>query len=79
MLAPLRPTQVAGRVALLRLAAAQLCWCLIVDVVPCEHPTDDDTEAEGGEAACMLHELCPDCGAVPDAGSTTCWRCGRAR
>jgi uncharacterized protein YqeY len=33
---------------------------------------DDD----GGDAACWLHELCPECGAVPDAPTTRCWRCG---
>jgi uncharacterized protein YqeY len=31
---------------------------------------------EGGEAACLLHELCPMCGAVPEGDRSTCWRCG---
>ncbi|MEA3056373.1 MAG: uncharacterized protein QOD30_1805 [Actinomycetota bacterium] len=30
----------------------------------------------GGDPACWLHELCPDCGAVPDAPAARCWRCG---
>lgn len=30
----------------------------------------------GGDPACWLHELCPECGAVPDVPSTRCWRCG---
>jgi uncharacterized protein YqeY len=30
----------------------------------------------GGEPACWLHELCPECGAVPDAPAPRCWRCG---
>ena len=34
-------------------------------------------EDAGGDAACWLHELCPECGAVPDAPATRCWRCGR--
>jgi hypothetical protein len=29
-----------------------------------------------GDPACWLHELCPDCGAVPDAPTRRCWRCG---
>ena len=36
-------------------------------------------DADGGESACLLSELCEECGAVPDADSRTCWRCGRAR
>ena len=35
----------------------------------------DDADL-GGDAACWLHELCPECGAVPDEPSTRCWRCG---
>jgi len=30
----------------------------------------------GGDPACWLHELCPECGAVPDEPTTRCWRCG---
>jgi uncharacterized protein YqeY len=33
-------------------------------------------EGDAGDAACWLHELCPECGAVPDAPATRCWRCG---
>jgi uncharacterized protein YqeY len=33
-------------------------------------------EDDGGDPACWLHELCPECGAVPDAPATRCWRCG---
>ncbi|RAG82531.1 hypothetical protein DN069_27170 [Streptacidiphilus pinicola] len=32
---------------------------------------------EGGEPACWLHRLCPECDAVQDeARPTRCWRCG---
>ncbi len=32
---------------------------------------------EGGEAACWLHRLCPECDAVQDeARPARCWRCG---
>lgn len=32
---------------------------------------------EGGEPACLLHLVCPDCGRLADAGgSRTCARCG---
>jgi uncharacterized protein YqeY len=34
------------------------------------------TEDAGGDPACWLHELCPECGAVPDAAAPRCWRCG---
>ncbi|WP_049565213.1 cupin domain-containing protein [Streptomyces sp. SBT349] len=34
-------------------------------------------EAEGGESACWLHELCPACGSVPDGVAPAfCSRCG---
>lgn len=34
---------------------------------------------EGGEPACWLHRLCPECDAVQDeARPTRCWRCGAA-
>ncbi|MDH6117655.1 hypothetical protein [Kitasatospora sp. GAS204B] len=33
--------------------------------------------AEGGEAACLLHRICPACGAVPDGVAPAyCSRCG---
>jgi hypothetical protein len=33
-------------------------------------------EIEGGDAVCWLGALCPECGAMPGAGSDRCWRCG---
>jgi ribosomal protein S27AE len=31
----------------------------------------------GGDAVCWLHELCPECGAMPTAEQPDrCWRCG---
>jgi uncharacterized paraquat-inducible protein A len=45
-------------------------------------PEDDDLEEqgyaeEGGDPACWLHRLCPQCDAVPDdPEAATCWRCG---
>jgi nitrile hydratase subunit beta len=36
-------------------------------------PADD----AGGDPVCWLHELCPECGAVPDPQVPgRCWRCG---
>ncbi|MEV0991781.1 hypothetical protein [Streptomyces sp. NPDC049949] len=33
--------------------------------------------AEGGEPACLLHLVCPDCGRLADErGARTCSRCG---
>jgi hypothetical protein len=37
---------------------------------------DEPVVAEGGDPVCWLHQLCPDCGAMPD-GAEICWRCGR--
>lgn len=42
-------------------------------------PTDS-----GGDAACWLGELCPECGAVPEGEgaldpTVPCWRCGTVR
>lgn len=38
----------------------------------------------GGDAACWLGELCPECGAVPEGEgaqdpTVPCWRCGTVR
>ena len=33
-------------------------------------------EGEGGDAACWLGALCPECGAMPSEGTDRCWRCG---
>ncbi|WP_042450911.1 hypothetical protein [Streptacidiphilus jiangxiensis] len=43
-------------------------------------PTDEGGQAEeGGEPACWLHRLCPECDAVQDAERPAhCWRCGAA-
>ncbi|MGH3588511.1 MAG: hypothetical protein ACRDQ0_19565 [Pseudonocardia sp.] len=38
--------------------------------------TDED---EGGDRACWLGVLCPECGAMPSAGTDRCWRCGAPR
>jgi hypothetical protein len=35
-----------------------------------------DDEDEGGDAACWLAQLCPECGAVLEDRSGPCWRCG---
>ncbi|WP_370124527.1 hypothetical protein [Streptacidiphilus sp. MAP12-33] len=36
-------------------------------------------EPEGGESACWLHRLCPECDAVQDVEHPEhCWRCGAA-
>ena len=36
------------------------------------------TLENGGDAACWLGRVCPDCGALNDApGPEACWRCGR--
>ncbi len=32
---------------------------------------------EGGEAVCWLDRVCPDCGALAEHATATCWRCGR--
>ena len=35
---------------------------------------------EPGDAVCWLHELCPECGAMPTPEHPDrCWRCGHAR
>ena len=40
--------------------------------------SENDTVNEpGGDAVCWLHELCPECGAMPTAEQPDrCWRCG---
>jgi SnoaL-like domain len=39
--------------------------------------TSTGTTAEGGEPACLLHRLCPECDAVLDTPPpAACWRCG---
>jgi hypothetical protein len=40
-----------------------------------------DPDEEGGDPACWLGQLCPECGAVVDRGPSAdspdrCWRCG---
>lgn len=46
-------------------------------------PAQDDprgsgpVHVEGGEAACWLDRVCPDCGAIGEHPGGTCWRCGR--
>jgi len=43
-----------------------------------QYPNDGDPDDGGGDAVCWLHQLCPECGAMPaeDAPTGTCWRCG---
>ena len=36
----------------------------------------EDVGEQGGDAACWLDRVCPDCGAFVEG--PTCWRCGRA-
>lgn len=31
---------------------------------------------EGGESACWLNRVCPDCGALNESPDEVCWRCG---
>ena len=36
-----------------------------------------DGEDEPGDAVCWLHQLCPECGAMPTKEQPErCWRCG---
>jgi hypothetical protein len=36
-----------------------------------------DADEPGGDAVCWLHELCPECGAMPTSDQPDrCWRCG---
>lgn len=38
----------------------------------------DDGDEPVGDTVCWLHQLCPDCGAMPSPGHPgRCWRCGR--
>jgi hypothetical protein len=38
------------------------------------HPSDDE---EGGDAACWLARVCPECGAMIEGPvGRPCWRCG---
>jgi uncharacterized OB-fold protein len=34
---------------------------------------------DGGDAACWLSEVCPDCGALNETPTGPCWRCGAPR
>jgi hypothetical protein len=37
-----------------------------------------EPELEGGDAACWLGRVCPECGALDEgAVEAGCWRCGR--
>ncbi len=37
----------------------------------------DNLVDEPGDAACWLHRLCPECGAMPTGEQQQrCWRCG---
>ncbi|MGB3375290.1 MAG: hypothetical protein WBA87_09140 [Microbacterium sp.] len=33
-------------------------------------------EYEGGDSACWLANVCPECGALLDDLTAPCWRCG---
>lgn len=39
------------------------------------HNGDPERGERGGEAACWLHLLCDECGAVLERGRRACWRC----
>jgi uncharacterized paraquat-inducible protein A len=44
-----------------------------------EYEDEPEELEEGGEPACWLHRLCPECDAVQDeARPARCWRCGAA-
>ncbi|CCB72024.1 conserved protein of unknown function (plasmid) [Streptantibioticus cattleyicolor NRRL 8057 = DSM 46488] len=44
---------------------------------PAAGPPGPVPEPEGGDPACLLHLVCPECGGIPDApGATVCPRCG---
>jgi uncharacterized protein YeaO (DUF488 family) len=34
-------------------------------------------DAEGGDPACWLSQVCPECGALIERPTVACWRCGR--
>ena len=36
-------------------------------------------DVEGGDAACWLPQVCPDCGALNETPAAPCWRCGVTR
>lgn len=38
-----------------------------------------DAGDSGGEQACWLAQVCPECGALTERSSPTCWRCGAPR
>jgi hypothetical protein len=44
-----------------------------------DRPKLIDLPEMGGDAACWLERVCPECGAINDAPDTPCWRCGRTR
>ncbi|WP_179206610.1 hypothetical protein [Microbacterium esteraromaticum] len=37
-----------------------------------DHTPDD----QGGDPACWLSQVCPECGALLDDLAAPCWRCG---
>lgn len=39
--------------------------------------TTEPVHLEGGEPACWLQRVCPECGALTEPPAITCWRCGR--
>lgn len=41
--------------------------------------TTDDENDTGGDPACWLHRVCPECGALVEGDSGDCWRCGTHR
>lgn len=50
------------------------------DANPADRPHDAGAALpDGGDAACWLSEVCPDCGAINDAPTGPCWRCGTER
>ncbi|MEI3842810.1 MULTISPECIES: hypothetical protein [Microbacterium] len=39
---------------------------------------EEDAADHGGDAACWLAQVCPECGALLDDRVSPCWRCGRS-
>ncbi|UQX04363.1 hypothetical protein [Streptomyces sp. RerS4] len=57
-----------------RTAAAEAPVAATAPVPP---PAPPPAPAEGGESACLLHRVCPDCGRLAgEAGARYCSRCG---
>lgn len=49
------------------------------DADPADRPHTRVPVPDGGDAACWLSEVCPDCGALNEDPTGPCWRCGAVR